>query len=156
MGFLSDLFDITPHITIAEKARDFCINSKLTHYEQNIIRNNKIDKEEFIRLRNIFNIKMFIGLFQDLDSKMPNTRFGITYTHFQQLYWDYYHGSGESVGWAMWDDSAEEFAQKVTGIKFTKLNPSLQKEFRELANRHYSCVINFFKENKKKLSETVA
>lgn len=156
MRFFSDLFDLTPHRTIAEKAKNFCINSELTYFEQNFIRRNQLDKEEFIRLRNLYNIKMFIGLFQIIEEKLPDSRCGITNTAFQQLYWDYYFGSGEDNGWLMWENSADKFGESVLGSQYHLLSNNVHLDFQELANRYSNAAIAFFQEHNAKLAEKIS
>ncbi|PKH00894.1 hypothetical protein [Paraglaciecola sp. MB-3u-78] len=155
MGFFSDLIDVTPHRTIGQKAKEYCINSLMTDNETRLIDKYNIDKEKYIKVRNVCQISMFIAMFQLLESENPKARFGIANTHFQQLYWDYYHNSGEQTGYAMWDSQLEDFCFNVTGQNFSELSLFEQNEFREIVDNYQSGVIDFFKKHNRKLSEQI-
>lgn len=152
MGFFSDLFEVAPYRTVGQKAYDYCINSSLSRSELNIVCRHKFDKDKYVNIRNICQIKMFTGLFQALDSKRPNASYRLAHGHFQQLYWDDYM---ESIGgWAMWENQQEEFCLKVTGMEFFELNPVDQKEISDQIAEYQAGVINFFKEYEHKLSKS--
>ena len=156
MGFLSDLFDLTPHMTIGQKAMNYCVNFSINEKEHQICNQFGISTSEYTKVRNVCNISVFIALFQHFDSNLPNTRYGITYIHFQQLYWDYYHNSGEQTGYALWQDQLESFCKRVTGKERGDLDRADQEKLREIVDIYQSGAISFFKTNSKKLSEIIA
>lgn len=86
MSFFSDFFDTVPHQTIGQKAKEYCINSFLSENEARLIAKYKIDREEYIKVRNVCQISMFIAMFVFMESKNPNARYGITYLSFRSQF----------------------------------------------------------------------
>jgi hypothetical protein len=155
MGFFSDIFDVAPHKTIGQKAYDYCVSSSLSEKELEIIYYYKANKERYIKIRNVGQISAFIATFQFLDTEYPKSRYGITYDHFQQLYWDYYHNSGEPTGWALWENQLEDFSLKIAGINFLELSQSEQNNFQYLINEYQDNITRFFKKHQRNLSEQI-
>lgn len=133
MGFLSDLFDLTPHMTIGQKAMNYCVNFSINEKEHQICNQFRISTSEYTKVWNVCNISMFIALFQHFDSNLPNTRYGITYTRE--------FNSGEQTSYALWQDQLESFCKRVTGKERGDLDRADQEKLREIVDIYQSDAI---------------
>jgi len=166
MGFFSDLIDLTPNRTVANEIKEYCSRTFLNEKEIELIKNSKINEQQYIWLRNSINYCVFRCFIKAMDSRYPNTYWGITQPALDDISHEVFYSQWRVSLFqelnvplpgthGVWEDYFDGFCSRIEDKSKEKMPDYIKEQLRLLGNEHQIEIVKIIKEKAGKLSKPI-
>ena len=164
MGFFSDLVDVAPHRTVAFEIKDYCSSTSLNDKEQELVRNNGINEQQLIWLRNSYNFCVFQAFFVVMNEKYPNSYFSITKSFLDGIITDVFYSKYAIAmfeeldvplpsSYGLWNDYFDDYCERIERNNTLDLAAHIKYQLQGLTNGYQNEIAEFIKERTNKLKK---
>ncbi len=166
MGFFSNLIDLAPNRTVALEIKNYCSRTSLNAKESELLKNSKIDEQQYIWLRNSCNYCVFTCLIKVMRDKYPNTYWSIT----QSVLDDYAHEEFYSQ-WrislfrdlnvptpgtsGLWDDYFDDVCARIEKKLGKQIPNYIKEQLKVITNEHQLEIVGIIKASASKLNKPI-
>lgn len=164
MGFFSDLIDLTPNRTVAHEIKEYCSSTSLNDKESELIKNSKINEQQYMWLRNSINYCVFRCFIQAMNDRHPNTYWKITQSVLDEISHEVFYSQWRVSlfqelnvplpgTYGFWEDYFDGFCSNIEDKAKEKMPTHIKEQLRLLANEHQAEIVKIIKARANKLNK---
>lgn len=164
MGFFSDLIDLTPNRTVAQEIKEYCSSTSLNDKESELIKNSKINEQQYIWLRNSINYCVFRCFIKVMNDRHPNTYWMITQSALDEISHEVFFSQWRVSlfqelnvplpgTYGFWEDYFDGFFSNIENKAKEKIPTHIKEQLRLLANEHQAEIVKIIKARANKLNK---